>query len=77
MSFGLFIARIHQGSRVLIETTRINDEVWLPQHIAVHFDAKLALLKNIAMNMDFTYKDYKKFQTQTRIVGMEEVKEQH
>ena len=77
VSFGLFIARIHQGSRVLIETTRVNDEVWLPQHIAVHFDAKLALLKTIAMNMDFTYKDYKKFQSQTRIVGMEEVKEQH
>jgi hypothetical protein len=77
VSFGLFIARIHQGSRVLIETTRVNDEVWLPQHIAVHFDAKLALLKNIDMNLDFTYKDYKKFQSQSRIVGMEEVKEQH
>jgi hypothetical protein len=77
VSWGLFIARIHQGSRVLIETTRVNDEVWLPQHIAVHFDAKLALLKTVAMNVDFTYKDYKKFQSQTRIVGMEEVKEQH
>jgi hypothetical protein len=77
VSFGLFLARIHQGSRVLIETTRVNDEVWLPQHIAVHFDAKLALLKNIDMNMDFTYKDYKKFQSQTRIVGMEELKERH
>ena len=77
VSFGLFIARIHQGSRVLVETTRVNNEVWLPQHIAVHFDAKLALLKTIAMNVDLTYKDYKKFQTQTRIVGMEEVKDQH
>ena len=77
VSFGLFIARIHQGSRVLVETTRVNDEVWLPQHIAVHVDAKLALLKNIDMNLDLTYKDYKKFQSQSRIVGMEEVKDQH
>jgi hypothetical protein len=77
VSFGLFIARIHQGSRVLVETTRVNDEVWLPQHIAVHFDAKLALLKTLAMNVDLTYKDYKKFQSQSRIVGMEEVKDQH
>jgi hypothetical protein len=77
VSFGLFIARIHQGSRILVETTRVNDEVWLPQHIAVHFDAKLALLKNIDMNLDLTYKDYKKFQSQSRIVGMEEVKDQH
>lgn len=77
VSFGLFIARIHRGSRILIETTRVNDEVWLPQHIAVHFDAKLALLKAIDMNLDLTYKDYKKFQSQSRIVGMEELKEQH
>jgi len=77
ISFGLVLARIHHGSHILIETTRVNDEVWLPQHIAVHFDAKLALLKSIDRNLDFTYKDYKKFQSQSRIVGMEEVKEQH
>ena len=74
VSFGLVLARIHKGSRVLIETTRVNDEVWLPQHIAVHLDAKLALLKNVALDEDVTYRDYKKFHSQTRIVGMEEVK---
>lgn len=74
VSFGLVLARIHKGSRVLIETTRVNDEVWLPQHIAVHLDAKLALLKSIDLDEDVTYKDYKKFKSQTRIVGMEEVK---
>ena len=74
VSFGLVLARIHKGSRVIIETTRVNDEVWLPQHIAVHVDAKLALLKSIDLDEDVTYKDYKKFKSQTRIVGMEEVK---
>jgi hypothetical protein len=77
VSFGLVLARIHKGSRILIETTRVNDEVWLPQHIALHVDAKLALLKSIALDQDVTYKDYKKFQSQTRIVGMEELKDQH
>jgi hypothetical protein len=77
VSIGLFLARIHQGSRIVVETTRVNDEVWLPQHIAVHFDAKLALLKNIDIDQDVTYKDYKKFQSQTRILGMEELRDQH
>lgn len=27
VSFGLFLARIHKGSRILIETARVNDEV--------------------------------------------------
>lgn len=74
VSFGLFLARIHKGSHIVIETTRVNDEVWLPRHIALHVDVKIALLKNIDMDQDVTYKDYKKFRTQTRIVGVEEVK---
>ena len=77
VSIGLFLARIHKGSHILIEATRVNDEVWLPRHIALHIDARLALLKNIELDQDLTYKDYKKFRTQTRIVGMEEVNDPH
>jgi hypothetical protein len=74
VSFGLFIARIHKGSRILIETTRVNDEVWLPRHVALHVDVRLALLKNFNVNEEITYKDYKKFHAASRITGMEEVK---
>ncbi len=75
VSFGLFLARIHKGSRILIDTARVNDEVWLPRHVAVHVDVRLALLKNFNVEEDMTYKDYKKFHTASRIVGgVEEVK---
>ena len=74
VSIGLFLARIHKGSRVLIQATRVNDEVWLPRHIAVHVDGRLALLKGFSFDADLTYKDYKKFRTTTRIVGIEETK---
>ncbi|HST12045.1 MAG TPA: hypothetical protein VLL05_16835 [Terriglobales bacterium] len=73
VSFGLFIARIHKGSRILIDTTRVNDEVWLPRHIALHVDVRVALLKNFNVNEDISYKDYKKFHAASRITGMEEV----
>ena len=71
VSWGLFVARIHKGSRILIETTRVNDEVWLPKHVDVKVDARLALLKNLNEDIDLTYRDYKKFRTDTRIVGVE------
>jgi hypothetical protein len=74
VSIGLFLARIHKGSKILIETTRVNDEVWLPKHVAVHVDGRLALLKGFNIEQDVTYKDYKKFHTATRIVGMGETK---
>jgi hypothetical protein len=74
VSIGLFLARIHKGSHVLIQQTRVNDEVWLPRHVAVHVDGRLALVKGFNFDVDLTYKDYKKFRTATRIVGGGEAK---
>jgi hypothetical protein len=68
ISWGLFVARLHKGSRVIVETTRVNDEVWLQQHVAVKVDARLALLKNFDVEMDVIDRDYKKFRTDTKIV---------
>jgi hypothetical protein len=73
VSVGLFLARIHKGSRIIVEQTRINDEVWLPQHINVKVDVRLALLKNFNVEDDITYRDYKKFRTDTKIVPLGEV----
>ncbi len=76
VSFGLFLARFHKGSRIMIEQTRINDEVWLPQHVAVKIDVRLALLKNFNVEDDITYRDYKKFRTGTKIIPIGEVQQQ-
>jgi hypothetical protein len=75
ISWGLFLARLHKGSSVVYEATRVNDEVWLPKHLAVRLDARVALLKNFNIDMDITYRDYKKFRTDAKIVGVGEVKE--
>ncbi len=75
VSFGLFLARFHKGSRIMIEQTRVNDEVWLPKHFAVKVDMRLALLKEYNLEQDSTFRDYKKFRTATRIVGGEPVTE--
>lgn len=68
VSFGLFLARIHKGTHIGIEQTRVNDEVWLPKHVAVKFDARIALFKELAANLDFTFSDYKKFRTDIKIL---------
>jgi hypothetical protein len=77
VSFGWFLARIHKGSRILIEQTRVNDEVWLPQHITLKVDVRVALLKDFNIEDDLTYRDYKKFRTDTKIVPIGEVQEPH
>jgi hypothetical protein len=67
VSIGFVLARIHKGTRVLIEMTRVNDEVWLPKHLLAHFDARIALFKNYDEDVDQTYRDYKKFRTESKI----------
>jgi hypothetical protein len=73
VSVGLFLARVHKGSRIIIEQTRVNDEVWLPQHIDVKVDVRLALVKNFNVEDDITYRDYQKFRTDTKIIPAGEV----
>jgi hypothetical protein len=68
VSLGWFLARIHKGSRLLIDQTRINDEVWLPRHVAVKVDVRVALLKNFNVEEDVTYRDYRKFRIDTKIL---------
>src|SRR5579864_1130987 len=76
ISIGLFLARIHKGTRFILEQTRVNDEVWLPKQLDFKFNARLALLKGYNVDGEQTFRDYKKFRTTTKIVGMGEVKEQ-
>jgi hypothetical protein len=70
VSLGLFLARFHKGSRIVIEQTRINNEVWLPKHVAVKVDVRVALLKDFRMEEDQTFRDYKKFRATTRILDV-------
>lgn len=76
VSWGLFLARFHKGTRVMLEQTRVNNEVWLPLHVTAKIDVRLALVKNFDVDLDQTYRDYKKFRTSARIVGVGEVQDQ-
>ena len=67
ISLGAFLARIHKGTHVTVETARINDEVWLPKHVQVHIDIRLALLKNLNVDVEQTFRDYKKFRSESKI----------
>ncbi|HST00013.1 MAG TPA: hypothetical protein VLK33_23415 [Terriglobales bacterium] len=73
VSVGLFLVRVHKGSNIQIELTRVNDEVWLPKHVTLKLDARVALFKGVNMDEDVTYRDYRKFGTNTKITPLGEV----
>ena len=75
ISFGVFLARFHKGSRLMLEQARVNDEVWLPQHFTAKIDVRLALVKGFNVDLDQTFRDYKKFRASSKIAEWGEVRE--
>jgi hypothetical protein len=73
ISWGLFLARIHKGSRFMLEQTRVNEEVWLPRELTVKVDVRLALLKNFNVDLEQNFRDYKKFRATSRVLAVEDV----
>ncbi|MGA8501368.1 MAG: hypothetical protein WB683_07465 [Candidatus Sulfotelmatobacter sp.] len=74
VSFDWILARIHKGTRLVIEQTRVNEEVWLPQHLRFRLDARVALFKSYNEEYEDTFRDYKKFRATTKIVSVGDVK---
>ena len=68
ISYGLGLIRLAAGAVLDFDQVRVNDEVWLPAHISVRADARLAYLRKLREELDVTYRDYQKFQTDSRIV---------
>jgi hypothetical protein len=73
VSWGLFLARIHKGSRFMLEQTRVNEEVWLPRELTVKVDVRLALLKSVNVDLEQSFRDYKKFRATSRVLAVEDV----
>jgi hypothetical protein len=70
------LARIHKGTRLVYEQIRVNDEVWLPEHLNFKLDARIALFKGYQEEAEQTYRDYREFRACARVVGVREVQEE-
>jgi hypothetical protein len=68
ISFGLFLARLNPGAKLVLEQSRINDELWLPKREYMIGKGRIAVLKRVAEDDEITWSDYKKFQVDSRIV---------
>jgi len=69
ISWGLFVARLNKGAQLNLEMTRVNDEVWLPKHLAANVSATVALLKKYHIESDTTFSNYRKFDVQSRVLA--------
>ncbi|MEJ5366839.1 MAG: hypothetical protein WHT08_00885 [Bryobacteraceae bacterium] len=72
VSFGWILARLDPGARMTFEQRRVHGEVWLPSHARMQLGARLALLRKIRAEVEVSWRDYRKFQSESRITGYSE-----
>jgi len=70
LSYGLFLARLNGGAKLVFEQARAGDALWLPKRLYMKGTGRLALLKKIAMDEEITWSDYRKFQVSSKIVPL-------
>ena len=68
ISWGFFVVRIHKGTKMTFEQTRVNDEIWLPRRILVDAGARFALFVNGRFDWEANYSNYKKFTSGVRML---------
>jgi hypothetical protein len=68
ISFGVFLARLSPGAKLVLEQARIGGDLWLPKREYMIGKGRIALLKRISEDYEITWTDYRKFQVDSRIV---------
>jgi hypothetical protein len=72
VSLGGFLAKVHRGSRFYIDMVRVNNEVWLPKKVEAQISARI-LVARFRERFEVTFRDFKKFQADTRIITAQPV----
>ncbi len=73
ISYGLFLARVQRGSRLHFEQARVYGDVWMPTRLEAAAAVRLALFKYMHTGYQVTYKDYRKFEVESHLMGFHEL----
>lgn len=69
ISFGWFLARLNPGAKLVLEQTRINNEVWLPSRLFMSGAGRIGLVKRISEDEEITWNNYRKFRVESKVVS--------
>jgi hypothetical protein len=68
ISYGVFLARLNPGAKLVFEQQRVNDQVWLPKREFTRGSGRVGLVKKIQMEEELTWNNYRRFEAESKIV---------
>ena len=68
ISWGLFLARLNPGAKLVFDQTEVNSELWLPIRLLLTGSGRIGLIKRLARDEEIEWRNYKKFSVDSKIV---------
>jgi hypothetical protein len=65
--FGLFLLTLKEGSQMEFTQTKLNDELWMLDHVRLRFDARV-LVAGVRREVLIDWSDFKKFTAESRLL---------
>jgi len=69
VAYRSILFRMSKGSRLHVEMVKVNGEVWMPKLATIAISGKVLLLMGVHGEAEFSFRNYKKFQAESRIVS--------
>jgi hypothetical protein len=58
-SMGLFLARVLNGTRIMMEQTRVSDGTWMPRQVEIRANAKILFVKSFLVDRILSYSGFR------------------
>jgi hypothetical protein len=68
ISWGLFLAQLDSGAKMIFEQTEVNSDLWLPKRLLLTGSGHLGVIKRLARDEEIEWSNYRKFSVDSKIV---------
>ena len=68
ISWGLFLARLNPGAKMVFEQTEVSPELWFPKRLLLTGSGRVGLIKRLSQDTEIEWSNYKKFSVESKIV---------
>ncbi len=69
ISWGLFLARLNSGAKMIFEQTEVSSELWFPKRLRLTGSGRVGLIKRLAQDHEIEWSNYKRFSVDSKIVN--------
>jgi hypothetical protein len=66
---------VRPGTRITVDQNLFREDVWVPEQIRFNLDARVGLFKQLYQNVDVTFRDWRKFSSEAKILDYSEIEQ--